>query len=192
MKGQGFTKTIYSQSMLNRFLVMEFISFIPEWFLIEKNSTNLLCLLSEEICRPQSCLFCQQLSQLLCKQESYKISAILIRSVGKLNFNVISHSFVDVIGALYVALNQTTCGLHLVSWYVLYFCQMSSSCDPFTKQLFCIIALWNALFNWNYTKYTNSVWGVCQIFIFLLIRCICWCLGWISPTWMTEGNNPLS
>ena len=36
MKGQGFTKTfpsIYIQSMLNRFLVMEFINFKSEWFL---------------------------------------------------------------------------------------------------------------------------------------------------------------
>ena len=62
MKGQGFTKTFPSidiQSMINRFLVMEFINFILEWFLKEKNSKNLLCLLSEEICSPQSCLFCQ-------------------------------------------------------------------------------------------------------------------------------------
>ena len=40
MKGQGFTKTfpsIYIQSMINRFLVMEFINFISEWFLKKQN-----------------------------------------------------------------------------------------------------------------------------------------------------------
>ena len=74
MKGQGFTKTfpsIYIQSMINWFLVMELYNFLPEWFL-NKNSKKLLCLLSGEICSPQSCLFCQQLPQLLRKQESYK------------------------------------------------------------------------------------------------------------------------
>ena len=43
MKGQGFTKTfpsIYIQSMINRFLVMEFINFIPEWFLKNKTKKN--------------------------------------------------------------------------------------------------------------------------------------------------------
>ena len=43
MKGQGFTKTfpsIYIQSMINRFLVMEFINFIPEWFLKKQNKTK--------------------------------------------------------------------------------------------------------------------------------------------------------
>ena len=40
MKGQGFTKTflsIYIQSMINRFLVMEFINLMPEWFLKKQN-----------------------------------------------------------------------------------------------------------------------------------------------------------
>ena len=72
----------------------------------KKTAKTYFSLLSEEICSPQSCLFCQQLPQLLRKQESYKISAILIGSVVKINFNVILHSFVDVIGTLYVALNQ--------------------------------------------------------------------------------------
>ena len=54
MKGQGFTKTFPSidiQSMLNCFFVMEFINFISV-ISQRKNSKNLLCLLSEEICSP--------------------------------------------------------------------------------------------------------------------------------------------
>ena len=102
---------------------MEFINFTPEWFLKKQNKKKKptttknkkktkkkkqqkLTLSSKQGNLQSSILFILSTAQLLRRQESYKISAILIRSVVKINFNVILHSFVDVIGALYVVLNQ--------------------------------------------------------------------------------------